>query len=141
MKRADQKMSLLAQLPPFTGIGRSQLLRVAGECELWDAPAGCRLGAEGETGGWWSIIAAGTATVSSGGVPTGLLGAGDWWGERSALNGDPATVTVVALTPVTVVVFSRRSFLDLLRRHPDVALRVISKLALRDAPYERLATA
>jgi CRP-like cAMP-binding protein len=141
MKRSDQKIELLAQLPLFTGCGRTQLLRVAGECEIWDAAAGCRLGTEGETAGWWNIIVEGTATVSSGGTPTGLLGAGDWWGERSALNGDPSTVRVDALTPVTVVTFSRRSFFGLLRRHPDIAIRVISKLALRDAPYERLVTA
>lgn len=141
MKRIDRKIALLGQLSLFGGCGPAELLRVASQCEVWDAPAGSRLGGEGEMAGWWNIVATGTATVSAGGVLTGLLGGGDWWGERSALNGDPSTVTVDALTPVTLVTFSRRSFRDLLRMQPEIALNVISKLALRDAPYERMVTA
>jgi CRP-like cAMP-binding protein len=54
------------------------------------------------------------------------------------MTGSPSPVTVVALTPVRLLTLDKKGFLDLLERHPLVAVRVISHLAERRAPYERL---
>jgi CRP/FNR family cyclic AMP-dependent transcriptional regulator len=136
MKLHDQKIELLARQPLFAECGRRELLGLAKACDLSTSAAGSALSVEGEHSRWWRVIVDGTATVSRDGRPTGLLNAGDWWGERSTLNGDPSSVTVVALTPVTVLTFNRRGFLGLLERHPRVARRVVSQLADRGAPYE-----
>jgi CRP-like cAMP-binding protein len=136
MKSRDLKIELLARQPLFSTCGRHELLSLAKACDLSTSAAGSALTVEGERSRWWKIIVEGTATVSQGGRPTGLLNAGDWWGERSTLNGDPSSVTVVALTSVTLLTFNRRGFLELLEQHPLVALRVVSQLADRGAPYE-----
>lgn len=75
------------------------------------------------------------------GWPTGLMGPGDWWGERSVISGGASSVTVVALTPVALLTLDRRSFMGFPGRHPLVAARIISQLAARPAPYEGLAVA
>jgi CRP-like cAMP-binding protein len=141
MKRRDQKIELLAHLALFAECGEPELLTVAKVCDIETAQAGDLLSVEGEIAGWWRLLVDGQAAASHDGQPTGLLRSGDWWGERSALNGDPSSVTVIALTSVTSLVFSRRLFRSLLREHPQVALRVVSQLAQREAPYERLISA
>jgi CRP-like cAMP-binding protein len=132
----DSKLTTLAGLALFEGCDHHELMRWAKMLDLSLASAGQELEAEGRQTRWWKVIAHGTAAVSQHGRPTGLLRAGDWWGERSIVNGNPSSVTVVALTPVVLLTLDRRNFLDLPRRHPLVAARVISRLVDRQAPYE-----
>lgn len=121
----DGKVTTLAGLALFEGCDHHELMRWAKMLDLSLASAGQELEAEGRQTRWWKVIAHGTAAVSQLGRPTGLLEAGD-----SIMNGSPSSVTVVLLT------LDRRNFLELPRRHPLVAGRVISRLVDRRAPYE-----
>jgi hypothetical protein len=121
----DGKVTTLAGLALLEGCDHHELMRWAKMLDLSLASAGQELEAEGRQTRWWKVIAHGTAAVSQLGRPTGLLEAGD-----SIMNGSPSSVTVVLLT------LDRRNFLELPRRHPLVAGRVISRLVDRRAPYE-----
>jgi CRP-like cAMP-binding protein len=132
----DHKLSALAELPLFADCSHHELTALAKMLDLSLASAGQELEAEGRQTRWWKVIVHGTASVSQEGRPTGLLSTGDWWGERSMVNGEPSSVTVVALTPVVLLTLKRRDFLQLPQRHPLVAARVISQLVDRRAPYE-----
>lgn len=137
----DHKLATLSELPLFADCGHHELLQLARSFDLSWASPGQVLEAEGRLTRWWKVLLHGTASVSHEGRPTGLLNAGDWWGERSIVHGEPSSVTVVALTPVALLTLARREFLELPRRHPAVATRVISRLVDRRAPYEGLAVA
>jgi CRP-like cAMP-binding protein len=142
MKAArDQKLTTLSELPLFAGIDRQELVQLAKLMDMSWASTGDMLETEGRHTRWWKVIAHGTASVSQEGRPTGLLNRGDWWGERSMVHGEPSSVTVIAFTPVVLLTLGRRDFLELPRRHPTVAARIISRLADRPAPYEGLVVA
>lgn len=57
------------------------------------------------------------------------LKAGDFFGELSAIDSEPRSANVVAQCPCRIAVVPRESFHDLLRRRPDVAFRVLQKMA------------
>ena len=59
---------------------------------------------------------------------------GDFFGEISLIAKSPRTATVTTGTPVRVLVISEGNFRELLKRSPDVQLKVLEALA------ERLAT-
>jgi CRP-like cAMP-binding protein len=141
MTRQDHKLSALSNLPLFAKCGHHELVDLARLLEISWVSAGQVLETEGVRSRWWKIVAAGSASVTQGGRPSGLLSAGDWWGERSISLGEPSSVTIIALTPVTLLSLQRRFFLSLPSRHPLVAGRIISRLAGRPAPYESLVVA
>ncbi|MEZ5859028.1 MAG: Crp/Fnr family transcriptional regulator [Geminicoccaceae bacterium] len=57
------------------------------------------------------------------------LAAGDMFGELAALDGEPRSAHVIALTEVALASMSREDFHRLLRRHPDFAMLVLRKLS------------
>lgn len=137
----DLKLTALAELPLFAGCSQHELTQLARAFDMSWASSGDVLEMEGWRARWWKVIIHGSASVTQAGCPTGLLCTGDWWGERSIVHGGPSSVTVVALTPVVLLTLGRRDFIELPRRHPVVAARIISRLAARPAPYEGLAVA
>lgn len=63
------------------------------------------------------------------------LGDGSCFGEIAALDGRPRSASVIALEDSLVGVLTRSVFLEVLARHPQVALRLMERLAqiVRDA--------
>jgi CRP-like cAMP-binding protein len=137
----DDKINALAEVPLFAGCGQHELVQLAKVLDTSWATSGEMLETQGQRTRWWKIIIFGTASVTRDGRPTGLIGAGDWWGERSIINRTPSSLSVVALTPVALLTMERRDFLKLPGRHPLVAARIMSELVDRRAPYEGLAIA
>jgi CRP-like cAMP-binding protein len=134
--RHDHKVELLAGIPLLAHCERRELRGLASRFDLsWSSP-GEVVDREGGRSRWWRIIVQGSATVSRDGVPTGLLGSGDWWGERALVTGGRSDLTVISLTPLVLLSLDRRSFLDLPRTHPRIAADMISVLACRPGPYE-----
>jgi len=60
-----------------------------------------------------------------------LFDAGDFFGEMSLLDQEPRSASVKTLEPSRLLALSRRDFLDLMRRSPDLALSVIRELTRR----------
>lgn len=63
------------------------------------------------------------------GVELGHVRAGDWFGEVSMLDPGPATATVRAETPCTVLILTADSFRQLDRTHPVVTSKLLRLLA------------
>lgn len=57
------------------------------------------------------------------------VGAGGFFGELSAIDGQPRSASVVAIDNCLLASLSPRLFIDLLRDSPDLALVVMNKLA------------
>lgn len=56
------------------------------------------------------------------------LGAGLSFGELSAIDGQPRSANVIALTDATVASMTAADFMATLKRHPDVAIVALRKL-------------
>jgi CRP-like cAMP-binding protein len=134
--RADEKLVLLASVPLFAGCTRRQLIELGRLTELCSVEPRTVLQAEGSPAACWRIVAEGAAAACRGGSPKGVVAVGDWWGERSLLHGEAASVTLVALTPMLLFEVDQRAFRTVATAFPSVTGRLIQELASRRAPYE-----
>ncbi|HXF37378.1 MAG TPA: cyclic nucleotide-binding domain-containing protein, partial [Actinomycetota bacterium] len=78
------------------------------------------------------VIEEGTATVTRDGRRLAELGPGDFFGEIAILAEERRTASVVAASPMRLIVMTDRDFLEMAREMPEVAERV------RAAVRERL---
>jgi hypothetical protein len=60
-----------------------------------------------------------------------IINAGQAFGEIALLDGQPRTADAVAMTDCELMVIDRRDFIPVLRREPDVALKLIETLCAR----------
>jgi CRP/FNR family transcriptional regulator, cyclic AMP receptor protein len=94
-------------------------------------PAGRPLVVEGGAGSEVFVITSGTALCRRDRRTIATLGVGDFFGEIAVLDGGPRTASVIAESPLEVMVFSRRDFHRLLEVAPAVARRMLPVLARR----------
>lgn len=60
-----------------------------------------------------------------------ILGDGDFFGEMSIFDGESRSANVIALEDSEVFVLKRGDFLDLLEKHPKIAIALLQELAIR----------
>ncbi len=59
------------------------------------------------------------------------LGPGEFFGEMSLLDGLPRSASVVAIEDSEAIILNRRDFLELIRNHPEIALKILTELSKR----------
>lgn len=130
---ADQ----LGQLPLFASIGRLARQAILQASEFQSAQRGDILIREDDiaTRGFYLILEGGAKVVLTG--PDGreavlaLLEEGDFFGEMSLLDGDPRSATVRASADTRLLLLRRQSFLDLVQKHPEIAIGLMTTLSGR----------
>lgn len=55
----------------------------------------------------------------------------EFFGEMSLLDGEPRSASIVALEDTSVLLINRDDFLNLLYKHPEIALKILKTLSLR----------
>ena len=105
----------------FAGFDESQCARIAGACEELDVEKGTRLTEEGEFGYAMFAVLEGTADVSRNGEHVRTLGPGDVFGEIAVLFGGQRTATVVATSPMRLVMLFNGELTRLDRDVPVLA--------------------
>ena len=129
----DPKLTAIRQLPLFEGCTSAEAREIAAIAdEIW-LPRGKRLTTEGAAGQEFVVILDGSAEVYKHGELVATLGSADFVGEIALLSGRPRTATVVAASPVVVLVITRHRFLALVERLPKVRARVEQVVPLREA--------
>ncbi len=123
-------VELLRTLPLFAGVGPSELEDVATLCDVATAHPGQVVQAQDVPVRRWHMITAGHAVVQRDGVPIGLLGRGDSWAEHSLLNQLRSSITVVALSPITLLTIHDREFFAIPEAHPVLAGRLVARSAV-----------
>jgi CRP-like cAMP-binding protein len=129
----DPKLALLRGLPLFSDCTPAELHEVAAIADELTLPAGKRLTTEGAAGQEFVVIVSGTADVYKRGEKVAELGPADFVGEIALLTGRPRSATVVATSPVTVLVIARPRFLTVVERLSGVRARLDAVMPLRDA--------
>lgn len=77
------------------------------------------------------IIMEGEAEVHRGGRRIATLGPGDYFGELALLDGGPRTATVVAASPMRLLVLGQREFHSLLDEVPGLSAKIMRSMAAR----------
>jgi CRP-like cAMP-binding protein len=123
--------TLVASIPLFSGISRRRHSEVAALADEVTLPAGSLLTREGAWAEEFFVLVEGTAEVSVGSSTVAALGPGDFLGEVGLLAGPKRSATVVATSPVRLLVSSPRDLSSLMYRFPQVADRVRAAFAAR----------
>jgi CRP/FNR family transcriptional regulator, cyclic AMP receptor protein len=127
---------VLAQVPLFSDLTKSELQALAANCREREYPAGATLLRQGETGIGLFIITDGKVQVSqqpgSGEVrDLGTFERGAVLGEMSLLDDMPRTATVTALTDTHALAVPVWDFRAALREQPDIAVKLLGILSRR----------
>jgi CRP/FNR family transcriptional regulator len=136
MKKRDQLIELLADVPLFSACSKADLRIIARHTSEVEAPADTVLVQEGETADTFFVLLSGEASVrQKGGAQrsrrVATLGAGSYFGELALLDPAPRNATVAATTPVTLAAISARVFRTLLRDVPAMNEKLLTGMARR----------
>ncbi|MCU1426077.1 MAG: cyclic nucleotide-binding protein [Actinomycetia bacterium] len=135
MARNDAFIQHLQQVPMFSACSKRDLQLVARRAEDVRVPAGKVLVNEGETGHEFFVILDGNARVTRHGKRVATLGPGSAFGELALLDKAPRNATVIAETPMELVVLGQREFAGIVDEVPGFARKLLAGMAarLRDA--------
>jgi CRP/FNR family transcriptional regulator, cyclic AMP receptor protein len=120
-------------IPLFAGLSKDDQQVVAQYADEVDVEAGKVLAEEGRLAYEFFAIKDGTAEVKLGGQHTAALGPGDFFGEIGLLAGDRRVATVVATSPMHLIVLTGSQLRAIDSRMPGVAERIRGAMAQRVA--------
>jgi cAMP-dependent protein kinase regulator/CRP/FNR family cyclic AMP-dependent transcriptional regulator/cGMP-dependent protein kinase 2 len=112
----------IPSIPLFSPIPRRRRRDVARLADEVTVPAGYGLTAQGGYAREFFVVVSGTADVLRGNRLVGVLGPGDFFGEIGLFSRRwLRTATVVATSPMRLLVLGRHEFRELLAAFPAVA--------------------
>jgi len=129
LRRRDGRPGVLRQLPLFRGLDSRALARVAAITSDDNATAGEVLCREGGHSKQFLLIVEGYAATACAGQST-MLGPGDFCGEASLIDGGPELRTVIAMTPMRLLVLTPAEFAAL-TDIPAVGRRLLEAIHCR----------
>lgn len=129
--RKNAKIELIKRVPLFAQCSKRDLEAVASVADELDLREGKELTVQGRPGREFFVLVDGEAEVEKNGRRIGTLKGGDFFGEIALVSNRPRTATVVAKTPVRVLVVTDRSFRRLMESSPGIQAKVLQALAER----------
>jgi|SRR5919108_175089 CRP-like cAMP-binding protein len=135
MARKDEKLDQLGRMWLFSACTKRDLQTIGRASDEVDVAAGKTLTEEGRAGHEFYLILDGKAAVRRKGKKVATLGPGQYFGELSLLDRGPRSATVVADTPMRLLVLGQREFNGVLDEVPGLAHKLLRTMAgrLRDA--------
>lgn len=136
---ADQKLETLRRVPLFRACSPKEIEYLARLTDEISVQPGRVLAEQGRPGHEFFMIIEGKASVQ---LPDGdvQLGPGDFFGEMSLLDNEPRVATVVASTPMDLLVLGSREFSSAIAEVPTIARSIMTVLAQRLREVETGAT-
>ena len=129
--KQEDKIERLKEVPVFEACSHRQLRSVARVARVFDVAADTVLARAGEPGDEFFLIIDGTARAEVSAEKRVLLHPGEFFGEMSILDGGPRSATVVADTPLRLLVISRQHFSMLLKDVPGLTQTLLAMLSKR----------
>jgi CRP-like cAMP-binding protein len=128
------RLSLLGQVPLLKGLPPGELRRIAESCRFETVAKGAIVFTPESHSRDAYLVLKGrlrivNVSLSGREVAYAAAGPGEILGELSAIDGEARSATVAALEPCLLAALAPDSFLDLLARHPPLALGICRKLA------------
>ena len=122
----------LASIDLFSSLSKRERTEIANRADEIDVEEGTHLVREGEFAYEFFVIEDGEAEVLRGGEHVALLGPGDFLGEIGIVTRAPRNASVVARSPMRVLVMSEQDFRGIAQMFPSVAEQI------REAVRERI---
>ena len=119
----------LADVPLFSSCSNRELQKIARAADEITVDEGREIVTQGATGHEAFIIIDGTARVVRNDQEIATIGPGDYFGELALLDGGPRTASVVATSPMTLLVLGQREFAGLIDEVPGLAHKILTSLA------------
>ena len=127
----DRRTELLAAAPLFSAVNAAGLDRVAERAVEVGFTDGHVIARQGEVGTGFFLIVDGGARVVRDGETIVTLGAGDFFGELSVLDGLPRVAQVIAAGRTTCLALATWDLEAVIAEQPAVALALLRGLAGR----------
>ena len=129
-----QGTAILKQIPLFAGLEPVDLEIVARASRRLAYPKGNILFYEGDPGEYLLVILQGRVKVTLLGKDgqetiVTILEQPAFLGEVALLDGSPRSATVIALTAVEVLQIGREPFVAIMKKHPEIVLKILQQLA------------
>jgi CRP/FNR family cyclic AMP-dependent transcriptional regulator len=123
--RSSDRIERLAGVELFRGFSKGELRQIDKRAKEVEVTAGRVLAKEGEPGREFMLIVKGKARVERGGKVIAHLRDGDLFGELSLIDGEPRNATVVADSPMVLLVVTKQAFGELMRSAPTLQRKVL----------------
>jgi CRP/FNR family cyclic AMP-dependent transcriptional regulator len=134
-----QTATALAGVPLFADFSKRHLQRLAGDTDELAFAPGESVVREGEPGETLFVVLRGEGKVVRKGKKVGTVLPGDFFGELAAIDAQPRSASVVAVTPLLVLRLFRRHLMALLEDEPQVTLKLLDGIVRRIRQVERSA--
>ena len=133
--KVKEKKDLLKKVSIFSAMSADNLRKLVQVMSKSRVEAGNELIFSGKVGWGFYIIIEGKARVEKNGVTVNKLGAGDYFGEISVIDGGPRMAKVVAETDMALLFCRKEDFELLLDEVPGFAKAMLIGLCkyIRDA--------
>jgi CRP/FNR family cyclic AMP-dependent transcriptional regulator len=130
----DAKAELIKHVPLFSNCSKKELRKLASIADEIDFQEGKVLIREGRPGREFFVLVEGRVDVSRQGSSIDTMQSGDFFGEVALVSDAPRNATIMAITPIVVLVITERDFRTLLGDSPEIQRKVLVALADRLAP-------
>jgi CRP/FNR family cyclic AMP-dependent transcriptional regulator len=131
LSRPPDRIDWLRKVPLFSGLSRRQLDLIARQTDEVKVDAGRVVARQGTLGQEFLLIIDGSARVERDGTVIARLAAGDFFGEMALIDGKPRSASVIAETPIALLVADSRSFRSLLDTVPGLQRKILVGLCGR----------
>jgi CRP/FNR family transcriptional regulator, cyclic AMP receptor protein len=121
----------LAGVGFFSSLSKQELGKLAQWTDEVSVGEGHELATEGQFAHEFFVIEEGSAAVMQNGERIAELGPGEFFGEIGLLETERRTASVVATTPMQLIVMFQREFKQMEREMPAVADRIRSAIRAR----------
>lgn len=133
MSKESQKrlVGMIRGVALFSGLNDKHLKGIANSGKEMSYKEGRTIVKEGEDGIGFYLVLDGKVEVRKGAKVLSNMGAGDFFGEMSLLDGKPRSADVVAVAPTVCFGMTSWSFTALVKANPDIAVNMMKVLVAR----------
>jgi pyruvate,water dikinase len=131
VRPADGAVEVIEHIPLFTGLGESDVTRIASMFRPRMFPAGETITKEGVGAAAFYVIESGMASVSVRGAQVATLKEGDYFGEMALIDEGARSATVTAITDVNALGLTFWEFRPLVQTNATIAWNLLHTLAKR----------
>lgn len=134
---AEESCTLAEKVPLFSELSKSDLTAICRVMFLREFEAGQTIVHEEDAQGQsFFVIVSGkvhvAATTAEGKqIILATLKKGDFFGEMTILDGEPRSASVAAAEHCSLFMLYRKSFLEILKRYPKIAIHILTEMSRR----------
>ena len=128
----EDVLELLKDVPLFSGFSKKNLKKAVNSAHEKNFEEGQPIVREGEKKNiGFFLILDGQVEVKQGKKTLSTLGPGQFFGEMSALDGEPRSADVVPTTDTKCLILTNWDIKSLIKTYPDIAMEIIEELTRR----------